>query len=842
MEKDDLTPTAKPSLGQRFSQSKFIVWCRTHKLIAIPIAVMIALLPLLGLLALRNRHHANAQWTSPIVYPSPEAYHVGNWTTALDKARIMVANMTFEEMNNVTIGISDPSTGCVGVSGGVPRLGFPGFCLQDAGQGVRDTDGVNAYASGVSVGASWNATMAYERAQFLGAEFKRKGVNVALGPVVGPIGRIATDGRTWEGFGADPYLNGILAANTITGLQESVIATVKHFVANEQETNRNPIASTNTASTSANLDDSTMHELYLWPFQDAVAAGVGCVMCSYNRINGTYACENSKTQNGLLKGELNFQGFIVSDWVAQHSGIPSADGGLDMAMPTRTFWDQNQLAKAAGGELNKTRLIDMATRIVSTWYHFGQDSPDFPAMGIGMAPDITLPHEYVDAKDPASRSSLLQQAIEGHVLVKNVNNALPLQNPRTISIFGYDAAPYAIVNPTPAFSILWTQNWQGLNYSQDNVVQIASNQPVTNAPDVYHGTLIVGGGSGSNVPAYLSSPLEAITSRAYDNGTAIWSDTSSTNPAVVRSSDTCLVFINAFASEVWDRPGLTNADSDALVMNVASKCNNTIVVIHNAGIRIVDAWIEHPNVTAVLFAHLPGQDAGRAVAQILYGDVSPSGRLPYTVAHNESDYGDLLGPCLADNSTSPQCDFSEGVNIDYRSFLARNVTPRYEFGYGLTYSSFEYTDLQVNVNCTSTDQAATGAAPVYANGTTQNGNDPSIIVGGPAALFESVGGITASIANTGSVNASEVAQLYLLIPNGNVTSSNSSIVNTRTLRGFQKVLIAPNETAQIEFPLRRKDVSRWDVVKQTWVVPAGEFEVRVGKSVLDTPLVGSFTL
>ena len=190
--------------------------------------------------------------------------------------------MTLEEMNNITYGIygfSNPKTGCVGVSGGVPRLGFPGFCLHDAGNGVRGVDGVNSYASGIHVGASWNTSLAYQRAHFMGAEFKKKGVNVALGPVVGPIGRIALGGRNWEGFGADPYLNGILGAETVAGMQKSVIASVKHFIANEQETNRRPISRDHKKifSSSSNVDDQTMHELYLWPFQDLIYAGAGCV-------------------------------------------------------------------------------------------------------------------------------------------------------------------------------------------------------------------------------------------------------------------------------------------------------------------------------------------------------------------------------------------------------------------------------------------------------------------------------------------------------------------------------------------------------------------------------------
>jgi beta-glucosidase len=226
----------------------------------------------------------------------------------------------------------------------------------------------------------------------------------------------------------------------------------------------------------------------------------------------------------------------------------------------------------------------------------------------------------------------------------------------------------------------------------------------------------------------------------------------------------------------------------------------------------------------------------------LYGDVSPSGRLPYTIAKESSDYGNLLGPCQGGKSRSPQCDFTEGVNIDYRHFLALNITPRYEFGFGLTYSSFEYSSLKIDINATATDGEPTGGAPVYTNGTTQNTGNDAVIVGGLASLFESAGTVTATISNTGSVTAAEVAQLYLHIPDDNIAASNSSVINTRALRGFQKIELAPGDSRQVTFGLRRKDVSRWDTVKQAWVVPSGAFEVFVGKSVLDTPLRNTFTL
>lgn len=216
------------------------------------------------------------------------------------------------------IGFSYASTtnGCSGNIPPVERLGFPGLCLSDSGNGVRGTDGVNGYPSGIHVGASWNRDIALQRAQYMGAEFKAKGVNIALGPVVGPLGRIAEGGRNWEGFSNDPYLSGALTYDTITGLQENVIACVKHFILNEQETNRNPPLLDPTAlnvSVSSNVDSKTVHELYMWPFQDAVKTGVGSVMCSYNQINGSYGCQNSWILNGLLKGELGFQGLVSSE-------------------------------------------------------------------------------------------------------------------------------------------------------------------------------------------------------------------------------------------------------------------------------------------------------------------------------------------------------------------------------------------------------------------------------------------------------------------------------------------------------------------------------------------------
>lgn len=295
-------------------------------------------------------------------------------------------------------------------------------------------------------------------------------------------------GRNFEGFATDPYLAGSLASETIRGMQQNVIACIKHLVGYEQETNRNPSTDGFNASVSSNLDDKTMHELYLWPFAEAVHAGVGSVMCSYNRINNTYACQNSAVMNGLLKTELGFEGFVVSDWFAQHTGLASAEAGLDMAMPDSEYWQGNLSIAVANGSLAQSRLDDMATRIVATWYNLAE----FENPGFGVPFDLAAPHTFTNGRDPASRSTIFQGAVEGHVLVKNVNHALPLKNPQFLNLFGYDAyAPLALT--ASQNEGLWAYGYesaQTLNLT--TVLEIFDDpslvQDNTLPPSAYNGT------------------------------------------------------------------------------------------------------------------------------------------------------------------------------------------------------------------------------------------------------------------------------------------------------------------------------------------------------------------
>lgn len=276
---------------------------------------------------------------------------------------------------------------------------------------------------------------------------------------------------------------------------------------------------------------------------------------------------------------------------------------------------------------------------------------------------------------------------------------------------------------------------------------------------------------------------------------------------------------NPFRTVIRMTLTLLDEFSDTLVKNVASNCSNTIVTIHNAGIRLVDQWIEHPNVTAVIFGHLPGQDSGRALVKLLYGVESFSGKLPYTVAKNELDYIVYNGSAPEGiYANFPQSDFSEGVYIDYRDFDARNIAPRFEFGFGLTYTTFEYSDLSTSVVPT----ASTAYLPPITN----------IIQGGAQSLWDVVATVEATLTNSGTIPAMEVAQLYVGIPNGPV----------RQLRGFEKVNVPVGESVTVKFELTRRDLSEWNVVEQSWVLQQGNYGIWVGSSSRNLPLIGNLII
>lgn len=759
--------------------------------------------------------------------PSKPINGDGGWADALAKARAFVGQLTIDEKVNITTGV-DTDGRCVGNTGAVPRLGFAGICLEDSPVGVRDTDYASLFPTAMNAAMTWDANLMYQRGAAMGAEFRGKGVNVALGPMMN-LGRNAAGGRNWEGPGADPFLSGVHSAQNILGIQsEGVIACAKHFALNEQEHYRGGGGG---EAYSSNQDDRSFHELQLWPFAESVKAGVASVMCAYNRVNQTSACENRALLNDVLKEELDFQGFMLSDWAAVTSLYASVLNGADMNQPgfvaygnnnqgnpataTNSYWGAQLGAAVRNGTIPESRFDDMVTRIMAAYYKLGQDK-GFPAVNFDYNTEDDyyegqLVNEHVNVQ--GNHGQLIREiGSASTVLLKNTKNALPIDfsKVKNLAIIGSDAGP----NP------------DGPNSCGDRGCD--------------QGTLAIGWGSGTANFPYLIDPLSAIQTYAHEqNPTAIIQsvlsdyDYASVN-ATAKQASTCLVFANADSGEGYinvsgnagDRNNLTLWHSgDQLILNTASHCANTVVIMHIVGPVLVEPWFDHPNVTAILNAGIPGQETGNAILDVLTGAVNPSGRLVWTVAKQRSDYASDILYTAASNSNSfiPQIDYTEKLNIDYRWFDVNNIEPRYEFGFGLSYTTFAYSGLKL--------KATFGSAKEYKTKLQTSGTQP----GGDSGLWSSALTASFKVKNTGAFDGNEVAQLYLGFPA-------SAGEPPRVLRGFERQLIQKGQSAKFSIPLRVKDISIWDVITQSWVIPTGTFTVYVGSSSRQLHLTKTFVL
>ncbi|OBT52682.1 hypothetical protein VE04_07087 [Pseudogymnoascus sp. 24MN13] len=756
---------------------------------------------------------------------NPPAIWAGGWEHALVKANAFIARLNLTEKVSMVTGDNGP---CIGNIAPIERLGFSGICMSDGPTAFNRADLVSIFPAGLTAAASWDRDLIYQRALALGSEFRAKGSHVGLGPVGGPLGRHPLGGRNWEGFSADPYLTGVAMASSVRGFHDAGVQSCsKHFIGNEQETQRSNTVfadGTNIEAVSSNIDDRTLHELYLWPFADAVKAGTTSIMCSYNRVNQTYACENSELLNGILKKELGFQGYVVSDWFATHSGVKSANAGLDMTMPGTidveslsagtglSYFGANLTTAVNNGSVPMTRLDDMVRRIMMPYYFLGQDK-NFPttdpsAMHVLAAQyGASLGVPEIPARDVRKDHAKIIRKLgaAGTVLLKNINSTLPLKSPKNIGVFGNDAP-----DPTDGLTIISDGSFESETYGYDI------------------GTLDVGGGSGTGRHSSLISPLSAIKFKAQEIGARVQYITSNTRLAandfrsIFPTPDVCTVFLKTFASEGRDRTSFENDwNSTAVVNNVARKCPNTIVVTHSGGVNTMP-WAKNPNVKAILAAHYPGQESGNSIVDILWGDVNPSGKLPYTIPEHEFDYDIPVTNLSSVTAVDEwQADFTEGLMIDYRHFDSKNITPLYEFGYGLSYTTFSLSSFSVS-KLVKNPPAIPDASK-------------AILPGGNPDLYSPLLTASTKVSNTGSLAGSTVVQLYISLPQDSVPTGTP----LRVLRGFEKVALKPGERKDVKFTLTRWDVSYWDVIAQTWRIPRGEVKVSVGFSSRDLKGEGS---
>ncbi|KAF2029955.1 glycoside hydrolase family 3 protein [Setomelanomma holmii] len=706
---------------------------------------------------------------------------LGDWQDAYDKATAFVNSLSTSDklsiitggtVNNVTINKLDSSSNPI-------NYYF-----------------VTAWPAPLSIAMTWDKDFIIEQGQALGAEFKGKGVNVGYGPTVQPLGRSPWGKRGAETYGPDSYFSGIMSGGLVEGMNKAgCISGAKHFILNEHETNRQGSSGaspscqqhyfdfSSSEAYSVSIDDKAFHETYLAPFYDTIKAGVGAVMCSMNRINGTYGCENQETLSKHLKAKLGFIGFVSPDAGGQKTGIGSATAGLDYG--SSTYWSNTTLgAGISNGSFTEARLNDMVIRNLMGYFKHSQDE-SYPSHA-----------GYTDNVDVrANHASLARKYAQNSIaLLKNTNKTLPLtKSQKVISIFGTHAAP-RVVGPNTALTVQ-----SGVASTMDG-----------------HMSQI--GGSAMSSATYLITPFQAFNERAHKDGFMLkwWlnntivsssggmvisdgagTEISETTTGIAENSDACIVFINAWSGEGGDRDELANAGQDTLVNTVADTCNNTIVVVNTVDPRLLAQWDSHENVTAILYGGPLGQESGYAINDALFGDVNPSGNLVHTIAKNESDYDANVQIC-----EDLQLNFTEGNFIDYKYFDQQNKTPAYAFGFGMSYTTFSYgTYLSIS-------SAASNLTNEYASG--------SLAVGGREDLWDIVATASSAITNTGSLAGAEVAQLYVEFP----AAAEEPV---RQLRGFAKVDLQPGETKTAAFELRRRDLSVWDTGAQEWKVERGQY-------------------
>ncbi|EGE07819.1 glycosyl hydrolase [Trichophyton equinum CBS 127.97] len=788
-------------------------------------------------------------YNSPPYYPTPKGGWVQEWQAAYAKAAVVVANMTLAEKVNLTTGTGIFMGPCVGQTGSALRFGIPNLCLQDGPLGVRNTDHNTAFPAGITVGATFDKKLMYER-------------GVAMG------------------FGADPSLQAIGGALTIKGVQKAgVIATVKHLVGNEQEIHR--MTNVVQRGYSSNIDDRTLHELYLWPFAEAVRAGVGALMMAYKDVNGSTCSQNSLLINGILKDELGFQGLVMSDWFGQIGGVSSALAGLDMAMPGdgsvpltgSTFWAHELSRSILNGTIPLERLNDMVTRVVATWFQFGQDDnypePNFSTntqeeSGLLYPGAVFSPrgivNKFVDVQGNHKEiaRTIARDAI---TLVKNKDNLLPLKTSASIAIFGEDAG----TNPN------------GINFCADK----GCNK----------GVLTMGWGSGTSRLPYLSTPEEAIKNRSETARSYITNKFPSN--IKVKPEDVAIVFVNSDSGEnyitVERNPGDRSYaglelwyGGDELIQEAAKKFSSVVVVVHTVGPTLLEKWVDLPAVKSVLIAHLPGQEAGNAVTDILFGDVSPSGHLPYTIPKSESDYSPSSS-LLNQPFGQIQDNFVDGLYVDYRHFQKEGKSVRYPFGYGLSYTTFGFDGATITAGTRLSEypppRMPKGMTPIYTDKIPDGSevawprnfhriwrylypylNNPASVKadskfiypegyqttpqpdpraggsqGGNPALWDIVFTVAIKIKNTGRVPGRAVAQVYVELPTE--LAANTPKLQ---LRQFEKTSnLAPGQEEVLKMELTRKDLSIWDVVTQDWRAPVDGKGVKfyIGESVEDLHIV-----
>jgi beta-glucosidase len=717
--------------------------------------------------------------------PKPVAPPTGPWMdqslTPDERAGLVLKEMTLDEKVALLHGVgmptddpvtpeNAPSNRGVGYAVGVPRLGIPGIDMSDAAYGVRSS-GVNgrystALPANVAAAASWDTEAAYEYGALIGRELRAQGFNMSLGGGVN-LTREPRNGRTFEYLGEDPVLAGTLVGKLIEGTQsQHVIGDIKHYAFNDQESGRN--------SVNIHIDKRAARESDLLAFEIGVATGhPAAVMCSYNRVNGDFACENQYLLNEVLKKDWQFPGFVLSDWGGTHSTEKASAAGLDNEQPGRFSFGDRYKAAVEAGKIPVTELDDHVRRILRSMF----------AVGV-----IDYPRQRFVVDPFAGFETARKIEESGIVLLKNNKAALPLDSAkiRTIAVIGAHADVGMI--------------------SGGGSAQV----------DPIGGNAIATPGKGAtrwNEPVWFpTSPLKAIQARApkatvkYDSG-----DDPAAAAAVAKGADVAIVFAYQWESEGMDLDSLSlPQNQDALIAQVAAANPRTIVVLET-GSPVTMPWVDAP--AAILEAWYGGSDGANAVGNVLFGSVNPSGKLPNTFPKSEADLPHptitkpgpesehFSGPVSPETRAAGlppfEVAYDEGVKVGYKWYDAEKKPVLFPFGFGLSYTSYKYSGLQVT-------------------------SDKSV-----KATF--------TVTNTGARAGVEIAEVYAALPA-------SAQEPPKRLVAFSRVKLNAGEKKTVTVEIDPKYLSIFDEQKDGWTLVPGDYTILVGGSSQSLPLKAGVSL
>jgi len=666
----------------------------------------------------------------------------------------------------------------------IVRLGIPAIKMADGPMGVRSWAGSSAitnsaanpvkvlttsFPAGVAMASTWDIDLVQKEGQAIAQEVKSLGRDMILGPTVN-INRVPLWGRNFEGYGEDPYLAARLGVAYIRGVQgEGVIPSVKHFAANNEEYERHRI--------NATIDERTLHEIYLPAFKAAVQdADVWTVMSAYNKLNGVHCAESSYLLTDILKKEFGFKGFVISDWGSTYSTVPTVNAGMDLEMPggppMKAFmarpatieagnsdgWlvPEKVLEEVKSGHISEATIDDNVGRILRVIFLSGIF--EYPHTALG------------DVDTPAQQEVARQAAIEGIVLLKNADSLLPLDPAKihSIAVIGPNAAVArtggggsSLVRPKYAVTPL-----DGIRKRAGNAIQVTSAL----------GVGMEGEDAAQDTPEARAKALKEATDAA-------------------AKADLAVVVVGRYSKNEGEGFDVKTMDlpagQDELIAAVEQANPRTVVVLNTGNPVTMTRWID--KTPTLLDMWFDGQEGGTALASILFGDASPSGKLPVSLPKKFSD-----SPAAANYpGKNLQVNYAEGIYVGYRYYDTRSVEPQFPFGFGLSYTTFEYSDLKV------TPEKAAGDQPVQ---------------------------VSLKVRNTGKRAGAEVVQVY-------VHDGHSKIDRpVHELKAFSRVDLKPGETKTVQMKLDRAAFSYWSPDQKTWVAEPGTFEVQAAASSRDIRL------